>query len=213
MIRVRSVQLQNATIAIKAERILMIYNAQAGSLVNGGPELPVDIQLEMPVGSTESISEILKRVFFSGAELDARACSADEKSAFQSMVSRANLRAGKKAGADTDAGQREVHSYCFPTGDKSFTVAKGILPPKPLRTPDPEYEMSARRDGVQGTSLMVLAIGTDGLPVDALLVKGTDPRLNYKAVCALREWTFKPALRDGVPVPVIVFVEINFALR
>jgi len=39
-----------------------------------------------------------------------------------------------------------------------------------------------------------------------------DPKLNQAAIDALRQWRFKPGMKEGAPVPVKATIEINFKL-
>jgi protein TonB len=40
-----------------------------------------------------------------------------------------------------------------------------------------------------------------------------DPLLDAAALDAVKQWTFTPTLLNGVPVPVIMTVTVNFALQ
>jgi protein TonB len=39
------------------------------------------------------------------------------------------------------------------------------------------------------------------------------PLLDQAAIDAVRQWTYTPTLLNGVPVPVIMTVTVNFTLR
>jgi TonB family protein len=56
-------------------------------------------------------------------------------------------------------------------------------------------------------------IGEDGTVTDVRAVYGMYPELNDAAQAALRQWRFSAGTRRGVPVRVIVDVEISFVLR
>jgi len=42
------------------------------------------------------------------------------------------------------------------------------------------------------------------------ILKSSDARLNDAATEAMKQWLFKPATRDGKPVPFRIAVEISF---
>ncbi len=44
------------------------------------------------------------------------------------------------------------------------------------------------------------------------VVKKVGYGLDEKAVEAVKTWKFKPAMQDGRPVPVQIYVDINFSL-
>ena len=50
---------------------------------------------------------------------------------------------------------------------------------------------------------------------DVQVVRSLDPTfgLDNEAIKAARQWRFKPGMRLGQPVPVLVTIELTFALR
>jgi TonB family protein len=50
----------------------------------------------------------------------------------------------------------------------------------------------------------------DGMPQNVRIVKPLDHGLSEKAIEAVSRYRFKPAMKDGKPVPVMVNVEVNF---
>jgi hypothetical protein len=57
---------------------------------------------------------------------------------------------------------------------------------------------------------MVLSEG--GFPEIVKLDKGMNQDLDLAALMALSQWTFEPALKDGVPISVLINVEFRFSL-
>lgn len=93
-----------------------------------------------------------------------------------------------------------------------FKVGGGISAPKPISTPDPEYTEAARRAKVEGTCVLGLIVGADGMPRDIHVIHGLGYGLDEKALATVKEWRFEPAKRDGQPVNVEVSVEVGFRL-
>jgi len=85
-------------------------------------------------------------------------------------------------------------------------------PPRPVSTPDPEYSKEARDAHYQGTCVLWLIIGTDGKPRDIRVVRGLEYGLNEKAIDAVQQWKFEPAMMEGKPIAVQVNVEVSFRL-
>ena len=91
----------------------------------------------------------------------------------------------------------------------------GVSNPVIVSEAKPRYTAAAMRQKIQGSVEMSAIIGTDGKPTEIKVVKSLDGRygLDDNAVAALKEWRFKPAMKDGKPVRILVTVEMSFALR
>ncbi|NCT72272.1 MAG: energy transducer TonB [Xanthomonadaceae bacterium] len=94
-------------------------------------------------------------------------------------------------------------------------LAPGEVPvPIPGQTPAPEYPSSAMRNGDQGTVMVRVEVGADGVPTSVDVAQRSGSRdLDRAAVNAVRQWRFQPAQRDGQPVPGAVTVPIDFKMR
>jgi len=57
-----------------------------------------------------------------------------------------------------------------------------------------------------------ITIGPDGKVSDARVLRSI-PLLDQAALDAVRQWVFTPTLLNGVPVPVIMTVTVNFTLQ
>lgn len=98
------------------------------------------------------------------------------------------------------------------TGGGVYRVGGGVSAPKPLETPDPEYTEEARKAKYQGTCVLWLIVGQDGHPRDIRIGRGVGLGLDDKAIAAVKQWRFEPALKDGKPVAVKISVEVTFKL-
>jgi TonB family protein len=65
---------------------------------------------------------------------------------------------------------------------------------------------------VQGTCVLALTVDEQGAVRDVHVTRSLDKRLDQNAVDAVKQWKFKPAMRDGKPVAVLTSVEIDFRL-
>jgi TonB family protein len=97
-------------------------------------------------------------------------------------------------------------------GGGVFKVGGGISAPQAVSTPDPEYTEEARRAKSQGTCILWLIVDAEGHPRDIRVVRGLGFGLDAKAIEAVRQWRFQPALKDGKPVNVQISVEVGFKL-
>lgn len=97
-------------------------------------------------------------------------------------------------------------------GGGVFKVGGGISAPEAISTPDPEYTEEARNAKTQGTCILWLIVDEQGHPRDIKVVRGLGHGLDSKAVDAVKQWRFQPALKDGHPVNVQISVEVGFKL-
>jgi periplasmic protein TonB len=103
-------------------------------------------------------------------------------------------------------------------------------PPPPLPVPDapirlsayemprkvfdvaPRYPEIAARAGVQGTVIIEAVISVDGTVRDARVLK-SQALLDQAALDAVKQWRYAPTRLNGVAVPVIVTVTVQFRLQ
>jgi len=97
-------------------------------------------------------------------------------------------------------------------GGGVFKVGGGISAPQPVSTPDPEYTEQARVAKTQGTCILWLIVDDQGRPRDIRVVRGLGMGLDAKAIEAVKQWKFQPAMKDGRPVNVQISVEVGFHL-
>jgi protein TonB len=97
-------------------------------------------------------------------------------------------------------------------GGGVFKVGGGISAPQPVSTPDPEYTEEARRTKTQGICTLWLIVDATGHPRDIRVLHGLGYGLDAKAMEAVQQWRFDPALKDGKPVTVQINIEVEFRL-
>jgi len=97
-------------------------------------------------------------------------------------------------------------------GGGVFRIGGGVSAPRPLFTPDPEYSEEARKAKYQGTCVLWLIVGADGRPRDVRVSRALGMGLDEKAIQAVRQWKFEPAMKDGRAVSVQMNVEVSFRL-
>ena len=91
-------------------------------------------------------------------------------------------------------------------------VGHGVKAPRAVNHPDPEYSEEARRAGLQGTCVLSLVVNSKGKPENVIVSRSLGMGLDEKAVEAVRNWTFDPALKDGKPVAVQISVVVTFRM-
>jgi protein TonB len=87
-----------------------------------------------------------------------------------------------------------------------------VLAPQRIRSEAPVYPPLAIRARVEGVVVIEAIISTTGAVQQARVVTSV-PLLDEAALAAVRQWVFTPTLLNGVPVPVIMTVNVEFKLR
>jgi TonB family protein len=95
---------------------------------------------------------------------------------------------------------------------KILKLGNGVTAPHVVYAPDPAYTDEARRDKLQGVSVLALIVDEDGHPRYMMPVRRLGDGLDENAVTTMKSWRFQPATKDGTPVPVLVTVEVAFHL-
>jgi len=97
-------------------------------------------------------------------------------------------------------------------GGGVYSVGGNVSAPIPIYKPEPAYSEEARKAKYQGTVVLWIVVDAHGNVTDCNVVKPLGLGLDEKAKEAVRTWKFKPAMRNSVPVPVRVIVEVSFRL-
>jgi TonB family protein len=98
-----------------------------------------------------------------------------------------------------------------PEAPRAVRVGGTIAEPRKLKNVSPFYSAIAKQARVQGVVILECTIGVDGRVTDVKVLRSI-PLLDDAAVEAVRQWVYTPTLLNGVPVPVIMTVTVNFKL-
>ena len=101
------------------------------------------------------------------------------------------------------------------TGGGVYQPGNGVTLPLLVREVKPAYTSDAMRAKIQGTVLLQCVVRPDGSVSDIQVLRSLDPNfgLDQEAIKAARQWRFRPGMRMGEPVPVLVTIELTFTLR
>jgi protein TonB len=97
-------------------------------------------------------------------------------------------------------------------GGGVFRPGRGVTPPRPIYSPDPEFSEEARKAKYQGTCTLMIVVSADGKPTNIRVVNSLGMGLDEKAIETVRTWRFEPGMKDGHPVNVEMAVEVDFHL-
>lgn len=98
-----------------------------------------------------------------------------------------------------------------PPPPEPVRVGGNISPPTKIRDVPPVYPPVAQQARVQGVVILEAVIGPTGGVTDVNVLRSV-PLLDEAAITAVRQWQYTPTLLNGVPVPVIMTVTVNFQL-
>jgi TonB family protein len=132
--------------------------------------------------------------------------------AFVRQVSAADVAAATPGSRVPPTPQPPDPSYGAP-GSNWLRVAEGVTAPVVIERVEPVYPEDYRKARVAGIVVLEMAITATGQVEHVSVLKSLAPGLDDAAVTAVRKWKFKPATKDGQPVPVLNVMTINFQLR
>jgi TonB family protein len=97
-------------------------------------------------------------------------------------------------------------------GQGVYRIGGGVSAPRLRSKVEPRFSDEARRAQIQGTVVLYVVVGEDGIPRDMKVLRSLEPSLDRNAIEAVQQWRFNPGLKDGKPVAVQATIEVNFRL-
>lgn len=88
----------------------------------------------------------------------------------------------------------------------------GVTAPRILYQPEPEFSEEARKAKYQGVVGVNVVVGPDGRIHDPHVVHSLGMGLDEEAIKTIKLWKFDPGKRNGQPVSVAVYIEVDFHL-
>ena len=87
--------------------------------------------------------------------------------------------------------------------------------PIEIRKGTPQYTSEAMRARAQGAITVQCVVQTNGVCTNIRVLRSFNPPfgLDQEAMKAAAQWRFRPGMRRGQPVPVVVTMQIEFAVR
>jgi TonB family protein len=96
---------------------------------------------------------------------------------------------------------------------KESDAADCVVGPKGIYTPDPTYPVKEHDAGHEGTVLLLLVVGSDGLTRDVRVSRSLSPEFDRAAMDAVNQWKFIPATMNDKRVSVEIDVQVTFKHR
>ncbi len=117
---------------------------------------------------------------------------------------------GTGVGAGSGAGLGAGNGQGY--GGGVYNVGGGVSAPVAIYAPEPQFSDEARRAKYQGVVDLQIIVTKQGLPADIKVVRHLGMGLDEKAIEAVKQYRFRPAMYHGHPVAVRMIVEVDFHL-
>jgi TonB family protein len=94
-----------------------------------------------------------------------------------------------------------------------YTVGESVSAPALMYSEPAVYNERMLDIDAPGTVLVTTVVGSDGIPAGTDVVIPFMRPFDYAAVLAVNRLRFEPAIFNGIPVPVRIFVELSFSMN
>lgn len=96
-----------------------------------------------------------------------------------------------------------------------YEPGNGVSLPSVVRQVKADYTEEAKQNRIEGRVGLQAIVLADGAVGDVKVVESLDTvyGLDKNAVASMKQWAFKPGMKDGKAVNVRIHVQIDFSLR
>lgn len=195
-INIGQIKLNRQEMIVEGARAVLLVSAADGSSRYGATKSKVRLRLALPnaPATLESAEAALAKVLLPRGS---RSCSAEEAADFAGTLP--SLMAGKTA--NPPGGMK-----CLPTGGRGYVG--GVEGPKAIVVRPPKMPEQFRQDrgphSWSGKITILALIDEKGLAQDAVIVAGPDAGALCQSIEVVHDWRFRPARKDGSPIPSVV---------
>jgi protein TonB len=91
-------------------------------------------------------------------------------------------------------------------------IGGGVSAPVLIYSVDPEFSEEARKAKFSGNVIVSLWVDEKGNPLHVRVARGVGMGLDERAVAAVKEYRFKPAMENGKPVTVEMNIDVTFTI-
>ena len=150
-----------------------------------------------------------------GEEIHAGLIDPAAPSPSQGPGARGGAGTGPDGGVGPDPGSGLGPGRDAGIGGEQYQPGNGVTPPVEIYVPRPQYTADAMRARIQGRVWIECVVQTNGICTNTRVARSLDPTfgLDQEAVKAARLFRFRPGMRKGEPVPVLVTIELTFSLH
>jgi protein TonB len=113
-----------------------------------------------------------------------------------------------RAQAPATPDQTDKDAGVQPDG-KPVHIGGSVTPPVLIHSVMPNFTKEDRRLDVKGSVQIYLWVDENGNPSHVRVIRGVGMGLDEKAIEAVRQYKFKPAMQNGKPVKVDLYINVN----
>jgi len=149
--------------------------------------------------------KIMAQVFAEQRPSAQPACAPEEFDAWRTGV------ATPKPPGTVESANPEAQLGCMPTGGTGWIPdGKSVVEAQAIEKAEP-VGLWKRRKGMMG-AVFAVRVSAEGAITDTVVLQANDDQFVSAAIDALRRWKFKPAEKEGKPVPALVRVGMELTL-
>jgi hypothetical protein len=109
--------------------------------------------------------------------------------------------------------QEKINRKEFKPADPNVLKVGGdVMAPKLLNGLEPGSNEFAQKNGIAGLTSFKTVVDANGIPTEIAIARPIGFGLDEKAIEAIRNSHFRPATKDGQPVPVVVDLVVTFRI-
>ncbi len=98
-------------------------------------------------------------------------------------------------------------------GGGLMNVGGGVSAPRVIHSVEPQFTAEARQADYQGVVAIQLIVDSQGTPQDIRVVRHLGMGLDERAIEAVQQYKFSPAIYQGHPVSVQMVIDVDFRLH
>jgi len=210
---VKKIAIDPDTLRLECRRVVYIFKISQLAPIQTNESVRITVRLKSPSPSEDEAGRLLNSIFMFSDE--------DIINSVPSYWRPYLTKAPAKAGVGGDEASQDRTKDCSTTllaTDHSECEAKvyrlgeaGVTAPKALFQYNPEFSEYARKLHVHGVVGVNITIDSAGQVTDMTIVKPMGAGLDEQAVNAISSWRFAPAMKNGQPVAVAVYIEMDFS--
>lgn len=210
-VKVEKLRVEDGKLRISGNRIYLRYD-------DGKREFR-DVTLDEPQKNkdAESYKDLLKSL---KVVLEAPLPPASDDAAVQALMNKIFYASEQEFLASPPQLWRKFFHVADKPGETQLlsgeTIEKvgsnGVKLPTAIFSPDPDYSDESRLAKYQGVTVLNTVVDANGKAVRIRVVRPLGMGLDEQAAAKISLWKFKPATRNGTPVPVEVSIEVSFNL-
>ena len=197
-IHVDWIEEKGGEVRISGQRLLALYDPKSKNMELS--KYKDTASLRIPVSAGQNASDVIERIFI----LEPERIVDNVPEYWRTFLSEGVKQ--RTSSDKTPVDQRP----CEPPEEGVYKLCKGMKAPEPTYRPEPEFPKWLREHNISGSVSVTALVDAHGNVSKAEITKPCGASLDELAIAAVSSWKFKPAVKDGAPVPTRVTIDVDF---